>query len=247
MAIKLEFCRVVTLSPPRVAKWHTHGALELVYYVEGTGTSKIARETHRLARGVFTITPAGVYHDQKNRTEVTSICLGLTGSGLEEHPGAWSDPGGAIGTACRRLVAELEEKRPRFELVTDGLVEEIVGLAARVAVEGERPAGGKGLVDRAISVIRDQGGTLSVAELADRLYVSRDYLRHLFRDYGGMSPMQHIIRARVEKAKDLLTDPELTVGQVAARSGFESPYYFSRFFKKETGVSPSQYRAGLSS
>jgi len=247
MAVRLEFCRVVTLSPPRVAKWHTHGALELVYYVEGAGTSRIAEVTHRLARGVFTITAAGVYHDQKNSTEVTSICLGLTGSGLEEHQGAWNDPGGSVGSACRRLVAELEEKRPRFELVTEGLVAEIVGLAGRIAAEGDRPAGAKGLVDRAISVIRDQSGGLSVAELADRLYVSRDYLRHLFQDYSEMSPMQHIIRARIEKAKDLLTDPELSVAQVAAESGFESPYYFSRFFRKETGVSPSQYRSGLSS
>jgi AraC-like DNA-binding protein len=243
---KLVFCGVHVLDKGQPCRWHTHNALEIAYYADGRGTSKVHRTRHRIARGVFTVTPAGVYHDQVNLTRVTSICIGLTGSGLEKYQGAWTDTGGAIAGACRRLVAELEEKRPSFERVSAGLVEEIAGLVERTAQEGPRPAGPKGLVDRAISVIRDQGGGLSVSELAEELYVSRDYLRHLFREYSQMSPRQHIIRARVEKAKDLLTDPELTIGRVAALSGFESPYYFSRFFKKETGLSPSQYRSGLS-
>ncbi len=243
--MKLEFCGVHVLKRGHLCKWHTHNALEIAYYAEGRGTSKVHRTRHRLARGVFTVTPAGVYHDQVNLTDVTSICLGLTGSGLEKYQGAWSDTGGAIGSVCRRLLAELEEKRPGFERITAGLVEEVAGLAERVALGGKRPTGKKGLVDKAISVIRDQGGGLSVSDLAGELYVSRDYLRHLFREYSQMSPRQHIIRARIEKAKDLLTDPELSIGQVAAQSGFESPYYFSRFFKKEVGVAPSQYRNSL--
>lgn len=243
--MKLEFCSVHRCKPDRPCKWHTHNALELVYYVEGRGTSKVHRTTHKVGRGVFTLTPSGVYHDQVNFTELTSICLGLRDSGLEKYQGAYLDKGGAIGNACRRLVTEFEEKRPAFERVTEGLVEEIVGLAERLAVEGDRPKGKKGLVDKALSVIRDQEGGISVADLADQLYVSRDYLRHLFREYLEMSPRQHIIRARIEKAKDLLSDPDMSVSQVATQSGFESPYYFSRFFKKEVGMSPSRYRTGL--
>ena len=212
--MKLEFCGVHVLKKEQLCKWHTHNALELVYYAEGRGSSKVHRTRHRISRGVFTITPAGVHHDQVHLTDVTSICLGLTGSGLEKHQGAWTDTGGVIGNACRRLVAELEEKRPSFARVTAGLVEEIAGLAERVALEGPRPAGKKGLVKKAISVIRDQGGGLSVSKLAEELYVSRDYLRHLFREHSEMSPRRHIIHARIETAKDLLTDPELnrTVG-----------------------------------
>ena len=241
--MNLEFCGVYTCRQGVPCRWHTHGALELVYYAEGRGTSKIARTTHRIFRGVLTVTPAGVYHDQINATDVVSICLGLTGSGLERLQGAWDDVGGAVGRACRRLVAELEEKRPAFERVAGGLTKEIVGLVERAAAESRRPRGKKGLVSRALSMIREQEGGLSVAELAGQLYVSRGYLRHLFREYSEMSPLRHIVQARIEKAKDLLSDPELTIAQVAARSGFESAYYFSRFFKKATGRPPSRYRA----
>jgi len=243
--VKLRFCSVHALRRGQPCRWHTHGALELVYYVEGRGTSKIGTVTHRVARGTFTLTPAGVYHDQVNLTDLSSICLGLTGSGLERHQGAWPDPGGELGRVCRRLVDELSAKRPAAERVARGLAEEAAGLAERLAVEGRRPRGSRGLVDRALSAIRDRGGDLSVAELAGMLYVSRDYLRHLFREHSEMSPRQHIIRARVERAKDLLTNADLSIKEVAAQSGFESPYYFSRLFKKATGASPSQYREGL--
>ncbi|MCF7817417.1 MAG: helix-turn-helix transcriptional regulator [Kiritimatiellales bacterium] len=72
--------------------------------------------------------------------------------------------------------------------------------------------------------------------------ISKDYLRHLFRHYADQSPMRTIITTRIEHAKDLLHNDELTVAMVAEECGFESIYYFSRLFKEVTGQTPSGFR-----
>jgi AraC-like DNA-binding protein/mannose-6-phosphate isomerase-like protein (cupin superfamily) len=242
--VRLDFCNTHRCLRGRDVRHHTHQALELVYYTEGQGTSTIAGTTHPVSRGIFTITPAGVHHDQRNHTDLGSICVGLSGSSLERLRGAWPDPGGELGRACARLVRELAGLRPGHERVRRGLVEEIAGLAERAAAESARPTGRRGVVARAIEAIQDQGGALSVAELAEQLYVSRDYLRHLFKEYAGASPMRHIIQARIERAKDLLADRELSIKEVSRRCGFDSQYYFSRLFRKVTGMAPSAFRGG---
>ncbi len=242
--MRLDFCNTHRCLRGRDVPHHSHGALEIVYYTEGSGTSAVAGTTHRVGRGIFTITPAGTRHDQKNHTDLCSICVGLAGSGLERLAGAWPDRGGALGRACARLVAELAERRPGHERVCRGLAEEIAGLVERAAAEASRPSGRRGVVAKALEAIRDEGGAISVAELAEQLYVSRDYLRHLFKEYAGASPMRHIIQARIDRASELLAAGELSIKEVAERCGFESQYYFSRLFRKATGTTPSGFRKG---
>uniref|UniRef100_UPI00262A74C7 helix-turn-helix transcriptional regulator n=1 Tax=uncultured Alcanivorax sp. TaxID=191215 RepID=UPI00262A74C7 len=58
----------------------------------------------------------------------------------------------------------------------------------------------------------------------------------------GQTPMQAFQRIKVSHACYLLDITEETVVQIAARLGYDDPYYFSRLFKKQMGVSPQQYR-----
>ncbi|MFC7612733.1 helix-turn-helix transcriptional regulator [Actinokineospora soli] len=60
----------------------------------------------------------------------------------------------------------------------------------------------------------------------------------------GRPASQLVREARVHEAKRLLLRTELTVRQVAARVGFGDPAYFCRFFRRETGVSPGDFRRG---
>jgi AraC-like DNA-binding protein len=67
------------------------------------------------------------------------------------------------------------------------------------------------------------------------------------RDGGagtGRTPSQLVREARTHEAKRLLAKTDLTVRQVAARTGFADPAYFCRFFRRETGVSPGAFRRG---
>lgn len=64
----------------------------------------------------------------------------------------------------------------------------------------------------------------------------------LFRRLMGCTPAGYITSLRMSKARELLIDPDLPIGEVAARCGYADPLYFSRVFRRELGVSPSAYR-----
>ncbi|MFW6212585.1 MAG: helix-turn-helix transcriptional regulator [Spirochaetota bacterium] len=76
------------------------------------------------------------------------------------------------------------------------------------------------------------------------MYVSPDYLRHLFRAEYGEPVIHYLIHRRVEYAKMLLRETDDAVSEIAQASGFHAPYYFSRLFKKLVGYSPTEHRAG---
>ena len=83
----------------------------------------------------------------------------------------------------------------------------------------------------------------SLERLASTFGCKPAYLLRLYRRITGRTPTQDIIRLRIEKAKRLLVGhPHIEVKQVAASVGYDDPLYFSRLFKKETGITPSSFR-----
>ncbi len=83
---------------------------------------------------------------------------------------------------------------------------------------------------------------LTVLELAGQAGMSEVHFRRLFRRVYHVSPLQFITSQRIRRAKELLIDGSLTIGQVADAVGYASVYYFSRIFKQVTGLTPSGYR-----
>jgi AraC-like DNA-binding protein len=67
-------------------------------------------------------------------------------------------------------------------------------------------------------------------------------LSESFRGFTGYSLMQYLQRLRIAKAKELLADVDLSVKEVAAKTGFSDPYHFSRVFRTLEGVPPTTYR-----
>ena len=89
---------------------------------------------------------------------------------------------------------------------------------------------------------RQYDRNLSVADLASALFISPDYLREIFRGAYADSPMQYLIRRRIEVARELLEHTDLPVRDVGRRCGINNPYYFSRLFRRITGRTPSECR-----
>ncbi len=79
------------------------------------------------------------------------------------------------------------------------------------------------------------------AELARLLGVSLSTLTHRYHAVCGETLSQTITEWRLEKASSLLARPELSIKEIAARLGFRHQSHFSSYFKKETGLTPSQY------
>ena len=83
----------------------------------------------------------------------------------------------------------------------------------------------------------------SVEELAADVGMHRMNLYRKIQSLYGMTPSEFIRTMRLKRAAQLLgDDPNLTVVEVADRVGFNTPKYFTRYFKEMFGVLPSQYR-----
>jgi two-component system, response regulator YesN len=83
---------------------------------------------------------------------------------------------------------------------------------------------------------------ITLAGLADTFHFSPQYLAKKFKEEYGVTIMNYLTQLRIEKASSLLEHTELPIQEVASESGFEELNYFSKVFKKHTGITPSGYR-----
>ncbi len=98
-------------------------------------------------------------------------------------------------------------------------------------------------VARAQTLLRERlAGRVTLPELAAACHLSGSRLSHLFREQTGTTPLQFLEAERLERAKRLLELTPMTVQDVAAEVGFESPFYFTRRFRRYTGRSPQAFR-----
>lgn len=81
-----------------------------------------------------------------------------------------------------------------------------------------------------------------LAGLARVACVTPAHLIRLFNHHLGTTPMRYLWRARVEAATRLLRETGLSVGEIAARTGFQNPFHLSRLVKKSCGLSPRELR-----
>ena len=82
---------------------------------------------------------------------------------------------------------------------------------------------------------------LAAADIAEAAGVSPSYLRLLFKQSVGESPMRCLNRIRIERAKTMLSSGMFRVDEIATACGFRNVYYFSRVFKEITGSTPGKY------
>lgn len=84
-----------------------------------------------------------------------------------------------------------------------------------------------------------------VSEYASELCITPNYLNRLVRSHTGHSAMEWIEISRLNLAKSLLKQRQLQVAEVAAAVGIDDQSYFTRFFKKSQGCTPSQFRESI--
>ena len=79
-------------------------------------------------------------------------------------------------------------------------------------------------------------------EIAKNFFMSKDYISHVFKKETGNSLISAINEEKISKAKELLITSSASVSEIATNLGITNFSYFTRIFKKETGVSPQEFR-----
>jgi len=84
---------------------------------------------------------------------------------------------------------------------------------------------------------------LSIPDLALEVGISPYHFVRLFKRTAGLTPHQYVVSRRVERARQLLEDMELSIAVIAIDTGFSSRSHLTERFGKEFGVTPAMYRA----
>ncbi len=82
----------------------------------------------------------------------------------------------------------------------------------------------------------------TIRSMSEKLALSEPHFQEIYKKAFGISPIADVINSRIETAKVLLSDKNLTVSEVAGHCGYNSIVHFSRQFHRVTGVSPAEYR-----
>lgn len=85
---------------------------------------------------------------------------------------------------------------------------------------------------------------VNLEEVSKRFSYSLSSIKRIFKEETGSSVISYLNNLRMQKAKELLRDEQLSIGDIALKVGFANTYYFSNAFKKKWGRSPSKFRKG---
>ena len=154
-----------------------------------------------------------------------------------------------INQLAERIVFEDSNNLYAKDLMVHTLTVELMIILAR-AIRGEweeslRVKNGKAkelvaIAKQYMDENFDQG--ITVSEAASYVFLSQGYFTRAFRDDTGISPMNYLMKKRIEKACKLLQNNEIKVSAISLQSGFSSPQRFNVAFRKQMGMTPMEYR-----
>ena len=241
--------------------WTVSGEIE---FQEREG--KRAWVTHRIKKGSFFLTSGGAPYDcrwkavtgEAFESMAVFIERPLLQRALEEVFGvdaprarlrdvsAFKDV--ALSAWMEQLREELGRRRasPMF---LQGIAQAIAIHLARNYAEsaGDSPSGSPSLPGYKLRQIADWmvehvDEEFNLDRLAEQAGLSKFYFNRLFKSAMGVSPSHHHINLRMDAARRLLRESKKSVVSIALEVGYSNPSHFAQLFRRETGVSPSEYR-----
>jgi len=130
---------------------------------------------------------------------------------------------------------------PMFQ--TEMLFRDILNEALLCVVNRQHSCESHTLFERVSTYIHEYYyQSLSISSLAEQNNVNRNRLSYVFRKYAGMGPAEYLLNYRINIAQEMLFTSDASVQQIAQTVGIDDPFYFSRVFKKQLGISPTEYR-----
>jgi AraC-like DNA-binding protein len=182
----------------------------------------------------------GVPHPLLRALPATVLIRGSHG-----HPAPW------LASTLAMLNAEADSNAPGAEEVVARLADGMLTQALRVALidlqrhdRGRVLALGDPQIAEAVALIHDQPErSWAVGELAAEVALSRSEFAARFRELIGESPLRYATRTRLSHAAALLRSSDASLAEIAARTGYATPFSFGKAFKRAFEIAPGEYRA----
>jgi two-component system, response regulator YesN len=116
-------------------------------------------------------------------------------------------------------------------------------LAEKKTISADRETRPADIVENVTSYLRHNFDThIDFSEIANQFGFSSAYLSKIFKEHTGTTASKFLNEYRINRAKKLLLDTDLTIKTISQKVGFVDPYHFSKNFKAVAGKSPEQYR-----
>lgn len=230
---------------------------QLLYVAKGTANFRMDNVLHTLPEGSAIIyrprQPQYYNYSLSDNPEI--YWLHFSGARIARHLddlGFCGKPWFAVGQkneyipVFEKIIRELQVRRAHFFELVNLYALELLALMARNM--SEKNLNSQGVNEQIQNVIermnRNSREKQSVNEYARLCNMSTCWFIHCFRAYTGTTPQQYITDIRICKAKELLSSSSFNITEIASIVGYDNPFYFSRIFKKSTGVAPKNYDRG---
>ena len=239
---------------------HNLDFVEILLVKSGKGSVEIEGEDKKIKKGDIIIYNAGTTHRETGDAEkpLNLYFMALCKLSITDLPENYLLPPGypnyyAAGedfdifcTMFEVMIKEFDKKEQFYAEIAQNISRTFLMYLFRIINSTEdkkQELHSNRAIIRAIEFINENyHREFSLDEIAEYCYVNKYYLSHLFPAHKHMTLKQYLISKRIEEAKKLLCQEELSVGEIAERAGVPDSTYFSRLFKRETGESPLAYR-----
>ncbi len=241
----------------RVEKGRILAEYQLVYIVKGKGrfASATFRETTLEEGRLFMLFPDEWHtYCPESATGWNTYWIGFKGPEIDRKiaAGFFSAGSPVFQLGCheklvgifQELLTLAREERPGCQQLLAGYVSCLLG-QIRYQQRNEAIANDRVhlLIDKSRMLMKANAlQNISPESIAEKLHISYSWFRRLFRKYTGMTPGQYLAHLRMQHARELLEQSTLPVQDIAERLHFESSGYFSVYFRRQTGLSPLEYR-----
>jgi len=243
MGCSLEFLYYLSHTAGSAVNFHKHNCYELVYYIEGRGTTAIGDNEFSYEKNTFTVIQPGYMHDEKHykKTDVLFIGFKYDGGGISlDNCLMCDDISQRVLKILLGMKKEMIGKKSHYELMLQGMLMELLVEIARLSSVKSNSETDftqiKNFLDENFSRQIDCN---ILAELSGYSY---HRFRHLFKELYGLSPYQYLMQIRLWNAADMLKSTSFSVSRIALETGFSDVSQFCSLFRKKYGCTPGQFR-----
>ena len=241
---------------------HYHRFLEIVIANEARGANVVAGKRTEFRRG--DVYRMGMFHPHRIEAQPGERCdyfnvtflpeaLSGSGAGVNEmlHPFYSTSISKPITldaatykrviASCEAIIAEIEHPDRQTAAIVLGEFRVLLGLVTRAA--GPGPDNADPRVQQVLRIISERfAEPLETRELAQEVGASASRLAQLMQEYAGSTIKSALLRRRLTEAKRLLATTSTPITHVLHEAGFNDVSYFNRAFKRDTGLTPREFR-----